>query len=159
MEENKQPKKFYQQRWFLITIVVVIGLIILSKISPNQNVIAPENASSTSQNSNSVINISAEKLMKEYEENEVAADQKYKNKLIEVSGTIENIGKDLFENPYIALETDPEDEFSLTLIQCGFKKSDEAQLASLIKGKKITLQGTGDGILLNIQLKNCKIVK
>jgi len=52
-----------------------------------------------------IITITAEQLYKEYEANEIAADQKYKNKTLNVASTISVIGKTIGDTPYINLAT------------------------------------------------------
>ena len=52
-----------------------------------------------------IISITSEQLYKEYEANEIAADPKYKNRIIKVSGTLRNIGKTIGDKPYINLST------------------------------------------------------
>lgn len=52
----------------------------------------------------SAITITASQLAHEYEENEVAADLKYKDKNITVSGTISDIGKNVADQIYVILK-------------------------------------------------------
>ena len=44
--------------------------------------------------------LSANKLFKEYDKNSVAADAKYEDKIVVVSGTIQSIGKDIMDTAY-----------------------------------------------------------
>lgn len=103
------------------------------------------------------ITVTATQLLNDYESNEVAADAKYKGKLVEVSGTIENIGKDILDNPYVALETNSGS--SIFVVQCMFDKSDQSQLATLTKNSRITLQGRVSGKLGNVVVRECAIVR
>lgn len=96
---------------------------------------------------------SAATLYSAYEENEVAADAKYKGQILEISGTISNIGKDIMNEPYVALKTG----HVLGEVQCMFSKSDSNQLASLRKGQKITVKGKCGGKMMNVILRNCVI--
>ena len=57
-------------------------------------------------NSNPSVIITASKLYKEYNANEIAADEKYKGKIIEVTGVIRDIGNDIMDNAYITLVGD-----------------------------------------------------
>ena len=52
------------------------------------------------------VKISASRLYKEYDANEIAADQKYKGKIIEVTGVIRDIGNDIMNNAYVTLAGD-----------------------------------------------------
>ena len=42
--------------------------------------------------------LSADTLFKAYDQNSVAADAKYEDKIVKISGTIQSIGKDIFFN-------------------------------------------------------------
>lgn len=44
--------------------------------------------------------LSADQLYREYESNEVAADEKYKGEIVIVYGEIQDIGKDIMDEPY-----------------------------------------------------------
>ena len=47
--------------------------------------------------------VSARKLYKEYNANEIAADEKYKGQIIQVTGIIRDIGNDIMDNAYVTL--------------------------------------------------------
>jgi tRNA_anti-like len=103
------------------------------------------------------IKVTADQLMSDYTANEVSADAKYKNNVIEVSGIVETIGKDIVDTPYIALKTGG--QYSISSIQCMFAKSDESALASVSKGERIVLIGSVTGKLGNVILNGCRISK
>ena len=99
--------------------------------------------------SNPSVTISASKLYKEYNENEIAADEKYKGKIIEVTGVIRDIGNDIMDNAYITLVGN---EY-LGDIQCYF--NEKSVVAKLSKGKRITVIGSCSGLMINVQINNC----
>ena len=99
--------------------------------------------------SNPSVTISASKLYKEYNENEIAADEKYKGKIIEVTGLIRDIGNDIMDNAYITLVGN---EY-FGDIQCYF--NEKSVVAKLSKGKKITVIGSCSGLMINVQINNC----
>ena len=101
--------------------------------------------------------VTAMQIINDYKDNGVAADAKYKNKLVEVSGVVDTIDKDILDTPYIALESY---EYAIVdRIQCMFSKSDEVQLATVAKGQQITLRGNVEGKLGNVIIRDCQIVK
>ena len=102
--------------------------------------------------SNPSVIITASKLYKEYNSNEIAADEKYKGKIIEVTGVIRDIGNDIMDNAYITLVGD---EY-FGDIQCYF--NEKSVVAKLSKGKRITVIGSCSGLMMNVQINNC-IVK
>ena len=100
-----------------------------------------------------IIEISARELMQAYKANEVDADVRYKDKTLVVSGTVDNIKKDIFNTLYITLETG---EF-LSSIQCYFDDSHEKELGNIQKGQSLTIKGNCGGLLGNVSLKDCEI--
>lgn len=98
--------------------------------------------------------ITAPNLLKEYKDNEVRADGKYKGKVLEVSGTVDGIGKDLMDTMYVSLKGDV-----IFGIQCMFAKKHESKLASLKKGQEITLKGKCTGKMGNVILRGCMLVE
>src|SRR5208283_142058 len=96
--------------------------------------------------------ISPYQLAAEYQANEVAADAKYKGKLISLTGIVQDIRKDFLNTPYVVMATMD----ILSGIQCGFDKQDESALAQLSKGDRITVicRCTGE-IVGGVVLKDC----
>ena len=100
------------------------------------------------------IEISASDLYAVYKANEVSADNQYKGKFIAVGGTIDNIGKDIFDNPYVSLKTG---EY-LQSVNCYFSDKNNNMIAQLSKGSRIVIVGKCDGFsILNVIMKNCEI--
>ncbi len=156
-QTQKSKKKFYKRWWFWVIVVIVIFIIIGSSGSKNT-----ENGNSTQSSKNNIaqqapaIQVSASELYADYKANQVAADTKYKGKTVEVSGTINSIGKDILDTPYVSLNAGD----ILSTVQCMFDKSDSAQLATLAKDTRITLTGKVRGeVIMNVLLDNCSIVK
>ena len=96
--------------------------------------------------------VSARKLYKEYNANEIAADEKYKGKIIQVTGIIRDIGNDIMDNAYITLIGDQ----YFGDIQCYFRE--KSIVAGLSKGNRIIVMGSCSGLMMNVHLNNC-IVK
>tara|TARA_B100000989_G_scaffold222976_1_gene170516 strand:+ start:306 stop:722 length:417 start_codon:yes stop_codon:yes gene_type:complete len=109
----------------------------------------PEQSPKVTSDSNPSVTISASKLYKEYNENEIAADEKYKGKIIEITGVIRDIGNDIMDNAYITLVGN---EY-FGDIQCYF--NEKSVVAKLSKGKKITVIGSCSGLMINVQINNC----
>ncbi len=98
--------------------------------------------------------VTPEKLYEDYEANEIAADEKYKGKLLWVYGTASWVGRDAGGQPYITFEVG---QPGFTSVQCFFSDSDthRHQLAQVRKGEKEGLGGTCAGKSINIILKDC----
>ena len=105
--------------------------------------------------SDSAIAVSASDLLEDYEANEVAADQRYKDRQLIVTGKIDTIGKDILDSMYVTLESGK--EFGITSVQCMFDDSNAASLAQLRKGATVTVSGTCNGKLGNVLLRDCSL--
>lgn len=104
-----------------------------------------------------IITINATKLVSDYEANTVAADSKYKDQIIEITGVIEDIGKDILDTPYVVLTGG---QSILDDVQCMFDKSDATQeeLSILKKSQTLTVRGWVRGQTLgNVLVNNCFI--
>jgi hypothetical protein len=98
----------------------------------------------------------ASQIVAEYEANEVAADGRYKGRTIVVSGTIETIGKDISDTPYVTLKGG---EYEFRSVQAFFEEKDLAQLAQLRKGQDVYIEGTCAGLMMNVLLKGSRLVE
>ena len=101
------------------------------------------------------VSVSAETLIREYEANEVAADVAYKGKRLAVFGKVESIGKDILDTPYVTLSSNGEHAFAS--VQCMFDDAAIGHLSTLTKGVSVTVEGTCDGKLGNVLLKDCSL--
>lgn len=104
-----------------------------------------------------VVSVTATKILSDYEENEVSADSVYKDKYIEITGSVDTIGKDILDTPYISLKNG--DQYSFSSVQCMFMTNRESDLVDVKKGQPIKLKGKVSGILGNIIVRDCTIVK
>lgn len=158
----KDKFNFSLSRGLKIVSVLILLVIAGSMASGNKAPLSSQQSnrgsvSGKSQPSQEIIKISALKLSEEYKANEIAADTKYKGNTVEVTGVVENIGKDIIDAPYIALKSY---EYAIVdKVQCYFSKADEAQLATVVKDRQITLQGEVSGKMGNIIFRGCQIVK
>ena len=84
-----------------------------------------------------VLSISAKTLYTDYQENEIAADIKHKDKTYKISGTILNIGKDMLNTPYILLNTGNR----IGGVQCLFDPDHEHVLANVSKNQRVVVKG------------------
>ncbi len=97
--------------------------------------------------------VTASELYRAYEANEVSADQQYKDKRLLITGAVENIGKDVMDNPYVALKID-----FLKGVNCYFDDENNKILSQLNKGQKIQIIGTCAGLTLtDVVVKDCEL--
>jgi hypothetical protein len=103
----------------------------------------------------SIVKVTALSLTAEYNANAIAADLKYKGKVVRVTGRARDIGRDLLQQPYVVLQGSNE---YLGGVQCFFTASDEVTLARMSKAATYTIQGTCSGTILgNVLLKDCSV--
>ena len=92
----------------------------------------------------------AKLLIEEYDKNEVAANMKYKNKVYAITGTIVDIGTDLFNEPYLMLGK------NFRGVQCYFPDNRAREVAGMEKGWTITVVGKIKGKPVSaVRVENC----
>ena len=102
-----------------------------------------------------VMKVNIRDILSAYEGNEVGADNKYKGKIIEVTGRVSAVKKDLFDNLYVTLGTGA--QFQIPEIQAFFDDSMNSQLGQLRKGSNLTVICRVDGLMMNVLAKECVI--
>ena len=104
-----------------------------------------------------VISIEARVLHNEYQENEALADQKYKGKILSVSGTVGSVKKGYHpqtykEQYYVTLEISFVDE-----VRCYFA-GNTSEIAQIKSGQNVTIKGTCIGKEVEVCLDNCSLL-
>ncbi len=98
------------------------------------------------------IQVSALDLYTAYNANEVAADDKFKGRLLAVTGPVGRVGKDLRANPYVTLQAG-DDPFQV--VTAYFGKDKDADLSKLQKGETVRITCRGGGVLLMAPVLKC----
>lgn len=103
-----------------------------------------------------VVKVSARKFFKDYQENEVMADEKYKDKTVEVLGKVQEVSKGLFDGINVSLRTSNQ----FMPINSSLKKEEKSTAAKLKKGRKVRLKCKGGIMVLGTpSLNECSIVE
>ncbi|NUP06613.1 MAG: hypothetical protein HOW73_11210 [Polyangiaceae bacterium] len=143
------PKKKGMSPLLIIGIVVLClfgGCVALLVVAGSQK--TPEEKAMEG----SATEVTAKELIDAYKKNEIAADEKYKGKKLEISGTIESIDSDFSNEPVIRIGSG---ELFESVACRGVSKK---KAADLNKGDKITLACLGDGEMLGQpQMEKCEI--
>jgi hypothetical protein len=142
-------------------IISFVWLVLSLVIIGSQDGTSSRNSSSRS--SPAPISAPAEKVMQvnirdilsAYEGNEVGADNKYKGNIIQVTGIISRVKKDIMDNLYVTLGTGA--QFQIPEIQAFFDDSMNHQLGQLRKGSKLTVICRVNGLMMNVLAKDCVI--
>lgn len=130
---------------------IAFGLIFILNLSGN----VAKNKENSAKAQEPAARLQAAKIMSEYEANEVGADSRYKDKIVEVTGEIDHVGKDILDDPYVTLKTNN----PLLTVQCYFEKESSGQLGSLSIGSRVSICGRCDGKFGNVVLKECELRK
>lgn len=104
---------------------------------------------------NTVRTVPLTTLLGDYKDNEIRADGKYKGKTIQVSGTVDDVKKDILGKPYVTVGSGA--RFEIPQVQCTGKRSGETDFANLQPGTQVTVQGKVEGLMLNVLLDDCEI--
>ncbi|MFA8300352.1 MAG: hypothetical protein ACEPOV_09340 [Hyphomicrobiales bacterium] len=136
-----------------VSLLTLCLFIFLAFASNQENEGISDEKTGKVENANFDLAVSSIELIRKYDENELAADREYKDKILEVTGTLEKVDRGI-GNYYLILEGD---KYSYTGVQCFFDK--ENGLADLKAGQEVTVIGYCNGIVLNIHLKDCILKK
>jgi hypothetical protein len=102
------------------------------------------------------VTVGAVRLWREYQENEVAADTRYKGKRLRVTGTVLTVERDADGNPVLHL-------LSGNMVFRTMATLDKAFLpdaAQLRKGDQVVVRCTGAGLMMRMpQLEECMLLE
>ncbi|QTD42706.1 hypothetical protein [Sporosarcina sp. Te-1] len=116
--------------------------------------VKPKEKENKDEKQEEIIKITALNLHQQYEDNEVAADLKYKDKQLEVTGVISDSESILLEEHtyYWILGA------LSKILKCFLKKEKKKKIAELSKGQTVTAIGTGGGLIITkVVIKKAQI--
>ena len=101
--------------------------------------------------------VTAGEIIEEFGANELAGDQKYKGKTVQVSGVVEKIDTELFSKDKYLLNITDGGDYEFLSVTCHGMDNDV--LSTLTVGNPIAVVGDfDDGGDLGVDLKNCTVV-
>ena len=101
--------------------------------------------------------LTVEELLSAYATDEVAADTKFVNKLLRVTGVVAMIDvKDMLDTHYIRLTR--AERNLLQSVRCLFDKKHAPVLQQLVIGQTVTVQGIYNGSIIEIRMMDCVLV-
>lgn len=158
MEEEKKAKKpVYKKWWFwvIIVLVVIIGVGGTGKKDNNTK----QTSSQETQKQEEILEVDYKVLYQEYQDNAINADSKYRDKILKLTGAVDNINREIAGNPYITFKVG--DKNSFKDVRITFKKSEEEKVANLKKGQTVTIKGKCSGQLATgtVSLNDCEIIE
>ena len=100
------------------------------------------------------VTVSAETLIKDYRENEVSADDKYRNKVLEVTGVVSQVKKESLSRIIVILQK-PNTYLG---VKCQLDKEYKEEAGELRTGDEITVIGKCAGLKYRSPyLRNCSL--
>lgn len=106
-----------------------------------------------------VIKVAAAKILKEFEENEAAADLKYgDHQLLEVTGFVSKVDTEfIHDDRYVIQVSGPDYKYAFATVNCDGQSAED--VANLKVGQEITVGGDfQDGGDLGIELGGCHVI-
>ncbi len=101
--------------------------------------------------------LTVEELLSAYATDEAAADTKFANKLLRVTGVVTMIDvKDMLDTHYIRLTR--AERNLLQSVRCMFDKKHAPVLQQLVIGQTVTVQGIYNGSIIEIRMMDCVLV-
>ena len=148
----------------IVIIVLVIALFVFAAMmgilfgeDTEGNAASGDDTTLSSSTEPEYIEITAQELWNAFEDNEVAADKKYKGKYVKVTGIVNDINsEDFLTSSNILLEVDGS---LFGCVQCNFNNSEKAKaIANVEKGQQVTIVGTCGGFSsFNIMISGCEL--
>jgi hypothetical protein len=108
----------------------------MAKLIAEQTLHPPEHAAVNSSKRAEVISFTATNLFEAYDNNEVSTDIELKGKIVEVTGRVQSVDKDVFDNIRVGLVTP--NQFMSASMHVG--ESEEAKTAALQKGQFVVFR-------------------
>ena len=103
-----------------------------------------------------VVKVSAGKLIKDFEDNELKADAKYKGKTLKVTGVVDEVDTEVFDEEKYILNMDDGSEWNILTVSFHDISTDE--LLDLDAGDKVTVIGEfSDGGDLGVTINNAHV--
>ena len=167
--QNVPVKKVWYKKWWviLIGVFIILGAIgnsgddessLPTKDTPQEQKEEKmtEEAPAPEKPKSPEVTVKSAVLTKDYKENEVSADVKYKGKLIELSGKVSSVDNGTFDNEIIVKLNDGQYDFSGPM--CYMQPSEHDKVVNFKKGDSVTLIGTGNSATIGSpMLKDCSI--
>ncbi len=95
--------------------------------------------------------VSARVLLDAYIANLIRADEKYKGRIIEVTGAVGNTGVEFPNTPYVMLNASDIG----TGVQCFFSQEHKKAINALQAGMHVTIRGRCEGFNQGVRVEGC----
>ena len=141
----------------LIVLIIIIAAVAGGGKKETQTTTPSSEQKQETQKPPEALKVSTADFIKEFDQNQLAAEEKYKGKMIEFTAVIGNISEDIVGTPFLSLKPTADKLYVGTTIKCSFKE--KAELTALKNDQTVTLQGVVDTQSLGIiSVKDCKVI-
>ena len=158
----KKDQRNWFRRHIILTIIgaVVILFIVLVVTGDSEKTHQAVEEREQVKNEQQVAELktTATTMFQEYKSNQVAADLKYKGKVVEISGVVDKISKHIITDaPTVTLKVASAQIFG---VKCEFSDASASGLAKLSEGQNVVLKGTVDGYTIgDVDVYGCVLVE
>jgi hypothetical protein len=97
--------------------------------------------------------VTADDLVAAYQRNGIAADRMYKGQIVDISGSVGWVGKDMFGNPYVTLGRE-----AATSVQATFPRGSDTLLADLNPDQRIVVRCRVEGKVVSVAARECQLL-
>lgn len=158
-KENKNKKNGCSA----VILVLILFIVVICWLPTMDEKTTDESTYSvTESTTKEIIQISASKLIKAYQENEINASNNYKDKYLEVTGYVEQISRsdNLFMDDGYYVYINYGNDYDFNTICCSLNDESVEAASKFTPGDKITIIGRCEGFsTIYVNLYDCIIVK
>jgi hypothetical protein len=141
----------------LPVLVIGVGLLLAGTVSAcsSTSTLSTSSSPAPSYSTKDATKVTASALFAAYKKHKAASDKLYKGKLLEVTGTVDEVGTDpIFRAPEVMLSNGATTQ--APGVDCNFETKYAARVAKLQKGATLAVLGTCDGYAVNVLLLHCR---
>jgi tRNA_anti-like len=135
--------------WLVLSLIIIGAQDGSGTISSSSSIV-PATAPAAS-----IMQVEIHDILSAYKNNEVGADNQFRGKIIQTTGIVSNIKKNIMDNLYVTLGTGA--MFQIPEVQAFFDDAMNNQLGQLSKGSELTVVCRIEGLMMNVLAKDCVI--
>ena len=98
-------------------------------------------------------------LLSTFEKEGEAANARFANQILKVTGAIEKINVKKALDIYSITLNSPRKSILLQGVRCVFDRSQASELSQLAAGQTVTVQGRFTGSMIDVSLRDCMLIK
>jgi hypothetical protein len=125
--------------------------VVMTTASPNEGAVPVPTAAPAPPKPTAIV-IPVKTLLADYKGNEVRADGTYKGKIVQITGVVHDVKRDILGSLYVTVGSGA--AFELPVAQCFFEESAVPKASQLNKGDRVTVRGRVEGLMMNVLVKD-----